>query len=271
MRVTILGSGTLLPDDDHRSAAHLVEDGGRRLLLDCGPGTVHGFARHGVRWRELDLVAVSHFHTDHVGDLPGLLWALRHGAGGREAPLTLVGPPGMRAFLEALASAFGPHVLDPSFPLEVVEISRRGEWILPDGSGRLRAHPVPHTDEAVAWRWSGNEAEVGYTGDTGEDPALGPFFRGVQVLIAECALPDGKEPEAHLTPGSVARLAREVAPEVLVLTHLYPDVPADDLPDLLSSSGYTGEIVVGRDGLLVEGRPGAWTIRGPHRESNREG
>ena len=119
---TLLGSGTLLPDEVRHSPAHLLDAGEVRLLLDCGPGTLHGFARHGVAWSEITHVAISHYHTDHVGDLSALLFALKWGVQPpRTRELVLIGPPGFRRFLERLAEALGPHVLDPGFGVTVLE------------------------------------------------------------------------------------------------------------------------------------------------------
>jgi len=253
MRLTILGSGTLLPDDDHRSAAHLLEGPAFRLLLDCGSGTVHGFHRWGVPWRDLSHIALSHFHTDHFGDLAPLLWALKHGLPqGRDERLTLLGPKGLRKVLEALATAHGEFILGPGLPLEIVELTPGEIWVDGEAGLRLRTHSTHHTPESLAYRVEAADGSVGYTGDTGPLPALGPFLRDVCVLICECALADGAALDVHLTPSSAAALARDVDPPVLVLTHLYPEVDRDGLADLISGLGYTGQVLVGRDGLRLE-------------------
>jgi ribonuclease BN (tRNA processing enzyme) len=268
VRLTILGSGTLLPDDDRRSAAHLVEAQGVRLLLDCGSGTLHGLQRWGVPWRELTHVILSHFHTDHFGDLAPLLWALKHGVPeGRDDPLVLLGPRGLRRVLEALAAAHGEFVLDPGFPVEVVELEPRGRWVDGDKGLSLRTHPARHTPEALAIRVETEENALGYTGDTGPLAELAGFFQGVELLVCECALADGTDLEVHLTPSSAAALARDAAPEVLVLTHLYPEVDGGRLPDLMEEMGYRGDVHVARDGMRfsLPGRSGAGT-GGPRRD-----
>lgn len=262
MRLTVLGSGTLLPDDDRRSAAHLVESAGSRLLLDCGSGTVHGFARHGVPWRDLTHVAITHFHNDHTGDLPALLFALKHGVEPpRESALTLLGPPGFRPRLKAMSSAFGDHVADPGFPLEVVELARRDGWEDPGGSLRIACHPAAHTDASVCYRVEGPEGTVGYTGDTGPDPEAAAFLAGCDVLVAECSLPDPPRMDTHLTPGTVAELAGVARPGLLVLTHLYPPLEPSRVPDRVRGAGYEGEVVVGTDGMRVRVRAGRPPVR----------
>jgi ribonuclease BN (tRNA processing enzyme) len=262
--LTILGSGILLPDDRRRSASHLVETERARVLLDCGSGALHGMERDGREWRGLTHILVTHFHTDHFGDLAPILWALTHGVPeGREEPLTLLGPPGFERIVHALAAAHGGFVLDPGFPVRVVELAREGAWEDVEAGVGLRLHPTPHTHESLAVRMACGDGDVGYTGDTGPEPALGTFFRGVDVLIAECAVADPTDLTNHLSPRSVAALARAATPGLLVLTHLYPELDPDRLPDLVKAEGYTGEACTGRDGLRVRLTPS-----GPERISD---
>ncbi|NIP83137.1 MAG: MBL fold metallo-hydrolase, partial [Gemmatimonadetes bacterium] len=120
MRLTVVGSGTAAPEAERVCAGFLVESAATRALFDCGPGVVHHLARFRLPWRELDHVFLSHFHNDHTGDLPMLLFALKWGVpGGRRSPLTLWGPAGVRQRLEAMAAAYGEHVVEPGFPLSI--------------------------------------------------------------------------------------------------------------------------------------------------------
>lgn len=253
MRVTILGSGTLLPDDLHRSAGHLVEADGAGLLLDCGSGVLHGFDRWALDWRTLSHVAISHYHTDHFGDLPALLWALRHGVpGGRSDPLYLLGPEGLSDRLDGLARAYGEYILDPGFPLKVRELAPESRWEDPLGRVVLRSHPTPHTAESVAYRVETAAGSLGYTGDTGPTAELGAFMAGVDLLISECAFPTRVDQGGHLDPTSVAEIVREADPGLVILTHLYPEVDGAELPRRLGDLGFLGQVLVGRDGLRVQ-------------------
>lgn len=249
--LTVLGSGTLLPDAERSSAAHLVRAPGVRLLLDCGTGTLHGFARHAVPWRTLTHVAISHFHNDHVGDLPALLFALKHGVvPRREDPLVLIGPPGFRELLENLATALGDHVTDPGFELDVREIAP-GEALEHEGTFRLTAHTTPHTEESIAYRWEGEGGVVGYTGDTGPSRDLARFLAGADVLVSECALTDPPEMDLHLSPMGVAELAHIAEPGTLVLTHVFPPLTPAAAVQQVNAAGYRGEVVAGHDGLRL--------------------
>lgn len=253
MRLTVLGSGTLLPDDHHRSPSHWVEEGDVRLLLDCGSGCLHAMGRERLWWRALSHVAVTHFHTDHVGDLAPILFALRHGVRPpREQPLVLLGPRGLEAQLDALAAAHGRYVREPGFPLEVVELAPGDRWPDPGGRFTLATLATPHTGNSLAYRVESANGALGYTGDTGPTPALGVFFTGVQALISECSLADPAESELHMSPKALAALAAAARPQLLIAAHLYPPLRPHKLPALVRAAGWEGPFVVARDGTAVE-------------------
>jgi ribonuclease BN (tRNA processing enzyme) len=50
MKLTILGSGTVVPDGKRNSSGYFVEAGKLRVMMDCGAGTVHALARYGLDW-----------------------------------------------------------------------------------------------------------------------------------------------------------------------------------------------------------------------------
>lgn len=252
LRYTCLGSGVLLPDDARRSAAHRVDAGDVRLLMDCGAGTLHGFDRHGVPWNDVTHVALSHFHADHVGDVAALLFALQHGLSpAREAPLEILGPQGTRRFMDGLETAFGNWVRERSFPVAVHELAPGGRSVLGEGV-ELLCHPTPHTDRSLAYRVESHDGVVGYTGDTGPSADVAEFLAGVDLLVAECSHPEELGHDNHLTPSGVAALARAAGPRLLLLTHVYPTLPLEELPERVRAAGYSGETALARDGLAVE-------------------
>ncbi|MCY4571192.1 MAG: ribonuclease Z [Gemmatimonadetes bacterium] len=245
--LTVIGSGTLVPSGERSSPCHLIESGDTLLLLDAGPGAVHGLARHGKPWWKVSHLVLTHFHTDHFADLPHLLFALKWASpSARTRPLHVIGPPGLRARTEALRTAHGEFITEPGFDVVYIEVARDGTWT--DGSVTLHFTPTRHTDHSVAVRVELAGHAAGYTGDTGPDPALGSFLRGCEVLVSECALADPATATNHLSPASVAELARAANPANLVLTHLYPPLDAAAVPALVRAAGYPGQVICARDG-----------------------
>jgi len=256
--LTVLGSGTLVPDASRHSAAHLLQVGSTSVLLDCGPGTVHGFARYGVGWQDLSHVVVSHFHNDHIGDIGALMLAFKRGlAEPRTEPLTLVGPVGLGDLLERLAAALGTHVLDPGFEVRIVEL-RPGDAHVAADDVTVRCHPTPHTPESVAYRLEGGWGSVGYTGDMGPSEAVADFLTGCDTLIAECTVPDAAAIDTHLSPSSLAGLAGRALPGLLLVVHVGSGHTPEEAARRVRRA-YDGVVVpVTADGLRVR-----WTEEGP--------
>jgi ribonuclease BN (tRNA processing enzyme) len=247
MRLTTLGTGTISLNDRRACAGHLAEAGSVRVLLDCGSGVARRMAEFGCDWWGITHVALTHFHADHVADLPTLIFAWRHGRlPARTAPLEVIGPAGTAALVGRFADAFGAWMSNPGFPLTVREIAPDETVELGDGVV-LGARKVPHTDESVAYSLSRGGARLVYTGDTGVDEGLGEWAAGCDVLLAECSLPESMAVPIHLTPADCARLAAAAAPGVLALTHLYPPLEAVDVAGEVGA-GWPGRTVVAYDG-----------------------
>lgn len=253
MRLTVAGSGTAAPEPERACSGYFVEHGDTRLLLDCGPGVVHHLARFGLPWHQLDHLAITHFHNDHIGDIPMLLFALKWGMRRpRTAPLTVWGPAGIAERMDRLAAALGDHVLDPGFPLEVRELEP-GPAAGLAGDLSVQAAKTPHTAESVAYRVEvAGGAVIGYTGDTGPSQDVARFLSGCDLVVSECSLPDEDAIPTHLSPSSLAAMARTAVPQRLVVTHVYPWLDAADPLRLIRAAGWPGAMVRAVDGSALE-------------------
>ena len=118
--VLFVGTAGSAPSARRGLPATLVRRGGDRLLFDCGEGTQRQLVRS-IGLIELEEVFVTHFHADHFLGLPGMLktFSLR----GREKPLTVHGPPGLRRLFEGLR----PVVGRTTFELRLVELDPNDE------------------------------------------------------------------------------------------------------------------------------------------------
>lgn len=247
MILTTLGTGTVVPEPHRRCAAHLVSTGDVRMLLDCGPGAVHRMAEADVDWRTLTHLAITHFHNDHIGDVPMLFFAWKHGMRpSRSLPLDVIGPAGTARLLAGMG-IFGDHVTRPPFPIRVQECDG-GESMTLSNSVHLRCERTPHTDVSLAFRIEDGSASASYTGDTGESEQVARFAAGSDVLLAECSLPESDAMATHLTPVQLARMARLARPRLLVVTHCYPQLDRRQVPWLLREGGWAGATHVARDG-----------------------
>jgi ribonuclease BN (tRNA processing enzyme) len=250
-RFTTLGTGTAALNGERSCAGYLFEADDVRLLLDCGSGITRRLAELGIQWQGITHVALTHFHIDHHGDLPTLVFAWKNGQlPPRSVPLELIGPIGTGALHERLVTAYGDWLRTPGFPINLREIAP-GETIDLSPTSRLSALKVPHTDESVAYSIERRGRRIVYTGDTGPDDALADWARGCDLLVCECSLPTPMAIKEHLTPEQCGALAARAQPRQLVLTHFYPPVERVDIRAAVAVQ-YGGSVTLARDGWCME-------------------
>lgn len=251
MRLVTVGTGTVVPDPERASACHWIEYGDAQFLVDCGAGALQGLARYGLAWADVGHLIISHFHADHIGEIPSLIFALRHALETpRRAPLDVWGPAGSERLFAAWANALGSWLVEPGFEVAINELHPGSSVDV--GGVRLRVAKTQHTDESLALRFEAGGSALGYTGDTGPSEELGKFFGGVDLLLAECSLPDELVVDNHLSPTSLARLATDAGVGRLAVTHVYPQLRRLDVPRLIRQAGYSGEIIMVTDGSEIQ-------------------
>jgi ribonuclease Z len=141
--LVFLGTSGSMPTAQRAPTAILVRRGGERLLFDCAEGTQRQLLRSNVGLIELREIFLTHYHADHYLGLPGMLktFALR----GRELPIAIYGPPGLRDLFGALRRIFGKL----TYPYELIELAPHES--LERGEYRLETFPVDHGVSAIGY------------------------------------------------------------------------------------------------------------------------
>jgi ribonuclease BN (tRNA processing enzyme) len=246
----VLGTGTIALSPRRSCAGYFVEADNARVLADCGSGTTRRLAELGLPWQEITHLALTHFHIDHHGDVPTLIFAWKYGQlPARSAPVDIIGPVGTRLLFERLAAAYGEWVLAPGFDVRITELEPGGSVDL--GGCRLDCTKVPHTAESVAYSFTEGSRRFVYSGDTGFDPAFAAWAARCDLLLLECSLPQAMAIPEHLTPEQCGEIASLATPGMLALTHLYPPVEWVDLAAIVAAK-YDGPMVIAHDGWRME-------------------
>jgi ribonuclease Z len=172
------GTAGSVPTARRGLPAILLRAGGERILLDCGEGTQQQLLRS-IGLPELDAIFVTHYHLDHWLGLVGMLKTFDLRA--RERPLTIHGPPGLKALFATLRPVFGRT----AYPLSLAELEPHEE-VRFDGYS-IASFPVRHRVEAYGYAFVEDDRPGRFDADAAralgvsEGPDFGRLQRGETV------------------------------------------------------------------------------------------
>jgi len=217
--ITFLGTSDGLPSPDRHYASLLVKFATRTILLDCGEPCSHTLKQMGQDFGAIDMVVISHTHSDHVGGFPMLMQSMS--LEGRRLPLT-VWMPGhairlMREWLDAcylFESQLG-------FPVKWVAFDKHSAMRC--GPVQLRAFQTTHLDSlrkqfgvshpsvrfgAFSLLATGCGKRLAYSADMGAPEDLRPLCaKSLDLLVVELAHFQPRELFEFLQPKDVRRIA----------------------------------------------------------------
>ena len=228
MRVHVVGCSPAWPNPGGAQSGYLVEDDGRRLLLDCGPGVLPRLRRL-EGWPRIDAIVISHFHLDHWGDVVPWVWGLKFGPATEEPQPELWLPPGGT---ETLAR-FGVELGQPSMFEETFQIHEYEDQKPFEAAGqRVVAHRVLHYEMlAFGFRVSANGTTLAYSADSGPTDALVGLARDADLFLCEATLlqpnPEGGT-RGHLAADEADEAFRASGADRLLLTHRPAERPLED-------------------------------------------
>lgn len=220
MRLTVVGCGDAFAAGGRGSTCYHVESEGHVFALDFGASALVCGKRLGLDMAQIDAVVLSHLHGDHFGGLPFLILDGHMGAR-RTRPLTIYGPPGTQARLEALCEALFPGMGSNRlrYDLRVEEVQPGVQTLA--GPLRLVTAEVVHKSGApsTAVRVEHGGRVLAFSGDTEWTPALLPITQGADLFICECYRFEGTV-SGHLSYEAVRAARGVLGAKRILLTHM---------------------------------------------------
>jgi ribonuclease BN (tRNA processing enzyme) len=241
LAVQVLGSGGPEMQDKRASTSYLIWDRGKaRVIVDAGGGSALRFGESGAQISQLDVFLFSHFHIDHSGDFPALVFSSWFGD--RTRPLPIYGPSGnqyMPSTTEFVHDLFSDPHGAWRYLSDMVEPNPQGTYqlqphdvapssvpvlVLRNAGMALYAVSVVHgAFPALAWRVDIGGKRIVFSGDTNGDGAgLTQLATNADLFIAHNAVPEdasGVERRLHMPPSVIGTTAANAHVHQLVLSH----------------------------------------------------
>lgn len=244
--VALLGTkgGPAIRPGSTMPTSSLLALGGRQIVVDCGLGVTKGLVDQGMQLRDLDMIFITHLHSDHyleLGPLVHTAWTA-----GLKSNVDIWGPEGLEKywnnFLISMEADIDLRVNDEGRPnlrelvrIHVIDAGTVIEKLELKVQAIRTVHPPLVDCFALSFESAGKC--VVFSGDTAYMPALAEFAKCADLLIHEAmlesALPallarvgNGSEKlmehwlRSHTFAADAARLATDAEVAQLAFNHL---------------------------------------------------
>ncbi len=121
IEIVFLGTSASIPTSSRALPSVAIFRKGELFLFDCGEGTQRQMIKAQIGFNRKTRILVTHMHGDHVLGLAGLLQTMS--LLGRDKPLRIYGPAGIKAFVDATIETVRFSLI---FPIEIHEIEDEG-------------------------------------------------------------------------------------------------------------------------------------------------
>ncbi|WP_264077530.1 ribonuclease Z [Mycolicibacterium houstonense] len=278
IEVTLLGTGSPIPDPARAGPSTLARAGDQTFLIDCGRGVLQRLAAVGLGANQLSALLLTHLHSDHIADLGDVIITRWVSTFTPDAPpLPIIGPPGTAEVVEATLRAFGHDIgyriahhadLTAPPPVEVHEYTDGDVWN--HGGVHIRVAPTDHrpVTPTIAFRIEHGGASVVAAGDTVPCPSLDGLAAGAGALVHTVIRKDLVEQlplqrirdicDYHSSVQEAAATAARAGVGILILTHYVPAIApgAEDQWRALAATEFDRQIELGDDLHRVQVHPG---------------
>ena len=279
MKITLLGTGSPIPDPNRAGPCTLVQAGTQNIMIDCGRAAIMRLLGAGVLPGMVSTILITHLHSDHITDLNDLVttrWVMMPA----NIPLKVVGPTGTRQVVDAMLNmltldqgyrhahhedlrANGPLTVD------VVEVGAGESFSI--GEVTVSTHATDHrpVDPSIGYRIEHDGKVAALAGDTIPCPGLDDLCQNADVYVQTVIRDDQVKQLASLLPNSqrfldildyhstVSQAGQTAARnnvKTLMLTHCVPAVQPGQEDDWIGAARehFSGNIVLGPDLTFAE-------------------
>ncbi len=198
LSAAVCGSRSPIPSPGRAETCILISAGEDLFVVDIGDGSNDNLRSWNINFRNIEAVLITHLHSDHIADLPGLhqnAWVI----GERSSKLKVFGPEGVDQFTQGIEMAYAhdyvfrnEHHGDAIAPLEYAGfdtnvIDLNNPVIFDNGELKITAFRVVHEpiEPALGFKFEYKGRSIVITGDTSYTQSVIDNSMNADVLFHE--------------------------------------------------------------------------------------
>ncbi|MCB1195824.1 MBL fold metallo-hydrolase [bacterium] len=226
MKILQLGKASAVPPEGQYNASYVIDAGGQLILIDTPPSIITQLNNARIKPEQIDWIAITHQHGDHLLGLPMLL----------VYGYALFPDKIWRIIVQDFLIDTIRHLIEIAYPellhkrpfftnnIQFYPISNPTDFLL-ELSARttIRAASTCHGVPCTAIRIGTADQSVTYSADTGFTEPVVELAQNTSLLIHEAGLGAVKPPPApahHSTAEQAGTAAQRAHARELWLTHL---------------------------------------------------
>jgi ribonuclease BN (tRNA processing enzyme) len=257
MKLVILGSGTFFVNKDVSASSFILETEDKKILIDCGPGTLMKLSQAGIDVKEIDYVFITHLHPDHSSDLFPLFMNFR--LTDIFAPGTITkypvfyGPEGLHQFLVDYSHITQLHAVEGWNKIKMKDYTPK--IVLEDLV--VKTFKVEHKAfdidaKAFALRFEINKKVIVFSGDSAKCKGIQNACKDADLFICDSTNPaDQPVNNIHMNTSEIAEISQSGKVKKIVLDHFYPQFSNYDLVKEVKE-GFKGDVIKAKDLDIID-------------------
>ncbi|MBD3404835.1 MAG: MBL fold metallo-hydrolase [Candidatus Lokiarchaeota archaeon] len=250
MRVTLLGTGTSMPDPERVQSGIMIQTESHVFLIDLGSGVLQRLVSSGIDITKIQHVFISHFHVDHCSDFPTFCQSMW--LAGFNKTLHLYAPPQVDEWSKGVREIGYPYLLE-KLDVEIHHLDEKATVMI--GNCKITTTPTTHGSmDTRAFKMECSGKSIVYSSDTAPSSEIVDLAKDTDLLIHECNWLDGEYPKkVHTSPSELHEVISKATPKRVVVTHVSPQVVENwETVKSIISHGLDVDALLGEDLLALE-------------------
>ena len=221
---------------------------GKNIHIDPGPGALVRTYQFGLNPMKVNMLLVSHSHTDHYTDAEVIIEAMTKGMTRNKGIVV-----GSKSVIEGYKQ-WGPCISKYHLSKPEVVVMEAGDHKKFDELNLTSTKTLHGDPKAIGFKLKHDNFTISYTSDTEYFPELHKHHEGADILIASVIRAGSERIRGHMSVDDFEALIKEVSPKLAIMTHLgmkfILDYPEREAKRLSHNTGI--KTVAARDGMRID-------------------